>query len=203
MRSRVESKHGGMDRSRLTPATPPAPCGPTSEFSHFASISWQATSRPCKKPVSHLRLNTTAHCSSAHCHAGPQRGGKLRQRRDNVGWGASRSPAGGGPQHAARVPLQYMYCGLTNIMCSCLSMWKVHTGQATGAHGLWRCVRTSSRSSGQCSTYGAETALREVQVQASLRDDFSNSLGPSNRLGSARLIFGKNTTSRRPTYNEV
>lgn len=62
-------------------------------------------------PTQHNRPQPSAHSMLA------ARGeGKSRQRRDNVGW-ASRSPAGRGPQVQPKVPLQYMYCGLTNIMC--------------------------------------------------------------------------------------
>lgn len=139
MRCKVDSKSGGYGSTPApAPRSPTASLsGPTSAFSHFASISRRATSRPCKKPVSHLRLNTTAH-SYLPTLRGPPVG------RENCGSGGTMSDGrvvhrqDEEPQIQPKVPLQYMYCGLTNIMCvgRCLERpdW-----QATEAHELCAC----------------------------------------------------------------
>lgn len=138
--AKLNRNRAAMARRRLQPPRPPTASlsGPTSAFSPFASISWQATSRPCKKPVSHLRLNTTAH-SYLPTPRGPP------VERENCGSGGTTSDGrvvhrqDEEPLIQPKVPLQYMYCGLTDIMC----VGRCFDGQTGRQRRRTSCVHAS------------------------------------------------------------
>lgn len=79
----------------------------------------------------------TAHLPTPMLAAGEGR--NCGSKRDNVGWAGESFTSRKGATGTAQLPLQYMYCGLTNIMCAGLSIMESSYWQATAAHGLCRC----------------------------------------------------------------